>query len=64
MSEKEEAGVRSHLHTMSTKLFDFLTPSPSFCIFKQPPLLSFLIASSFGVPPTPLPVQTSYVHAP
>ena len=46
------------------KIFVFFTPSPLVCIFTQPPLLSFLTASAFGVPPSPLPVQTSYVHAP
>ena len=43
-------------------MFRFYPPSPV-CIFVQPSLLSFLTASAFGVPPSPLPVQTSYVHA-
>ena len=30
----------------------FSTPSPLVCIFTQPPLLSFLNASAFGVPPS------------
>ena len=39
----------------SAKFSDFLTPSPLLCIFTQPPLLSFLTASAFGVPPSPPP---------
>ena len=49
---------------MSAKFSDFLTPSPHVCFFTQPPLLSFLTASAFEVPPSPLPMQTSYVHDP
>ena len=52
--------IRGHVHWMSAKCWDFL-PRPSLiCIFTQPSLLSFLIASALGVPP-PL---TSYVHGP
>ena len=34
------------------KLSDFFDPPPLICIFTQPPLQSFLIASAFGVPPS------------
>ena len=37
----------------SAKFSDFWTPSPLVCIFTQPPLLSLLTASAFGVPPPP-----------
>ena len=52
----------------SAKFWVFLTPSPP-CLhfgpihstkFTQPPLLHLLL----GYPPPPLPLQTSYVHAP
>ena len=63
-SEDTMRAVRGHVHMTSVKFSHFLTPSPLVCIFTQSPLLSFLTASPFGVPPSPLPVQTSYVHAP
>ena len=34
-------------------MFGFFDPLPLVCIFTQPPLLSFLTASAFGVPPSP-----------
>ena len=60
--------LRGHVHMTSAKFSGFLTPSPP-CLhfgpihstkFTQPPLLHLLL----GYPPSPLPLQTSYVHAP
>ena len=70
LSERREGGEdfqpRGRLHKMSAKLSEFWTSSPTLLVTVTLTQLIITLVCSWGSPlgPLPLPVQTSYVHAP